>query len=259
MRIDDDTPEPGTIPSVYPKRPPVNLVLNPRALSPNNLFAFEGIDGAGKSELLSRVRVALETQGHKSRKLRLGRSDVTHHALERAKWLNSNPLSINLLSWVSIYEQVAEAQDELNSDTVLLFDRYVLTLMVRGILEGLPTDYMHLLESYAPRPRHLFLIDSSPETCLQRILSGGRTISYFEAGSRIVEDQHQPMTEASPSIRQGGDRTAGLLTHLKRMRAGLFDLANEYENVVVIDNSGPPEAALGKIMDLISCTVRENA
>lgn len=251
MRIDDDTPEPDALPALYPSRPPVDLVVAPDLLRPRNLFAFEGIDGAGKSALLDRVIAAHAALGRSTLKLKLGRSDVTAHALERAKWRNANPLTFSLLSWVTIIEQVAEHRDALNGDGLVFFDRYVPTLMVRGILEGLPTDYMEALAAYAPRPTILFLIDCEPRICRDRMIARGRPISYFEGGARIVGGLHQPMTEADPSLRGTADRTVPLLGHLIRMRAALQQRVAGDDNVVIVDNNGSPHAAFGAIMDAI--------
>src|SRR5689334_22868643 len=108
MRIDDDTPVPGRIPEIYPKQPPVNLPIGQDLLNPRNFFTFEGIDGAGKSELIFHLSQICHDRGGQTRLLKLGRSDVTSHALERAKWLNANPMTLSLLNWVSIYEQISE-------------------------------------------------------------------------------------------------------------------------------------------------------
>ena len=252
MRIDDDTPEPDALPAVYPSRPPINLVVEPDLLQPRNLFAFEGIDGAGKSALLGRVVAAFGTRGRSTITLKLGRSDVTRHALERAKWRNANPLTFSLLSWVTIVEQVAEHRAALNGDGLVFFDRYVPTLMVRGFLEGLSMDYMRALSAYAPQPTILFLIDCDPHICRDRIVNRERPISYFEAGSRVVDHLHRPILEADPGLRGDADRRLPLLDHLMRMRTQLNRLVSEYENVVVVDNSGTPESAFKVIMDTIS-------
>jgi len=252
MRIDDDTPQPDALPAVYPSRPPVNLVVEPDLLHPRNLFAFEGIDGAGKSVLLEQVITALAARGLNTLTLKLGRSDVTWHALERAKWRNANPLTFSLLNWVTIVEQVAEHRAALNGDGLVFFDRYVPTLMVRGVLEGLPTDYMRALRAYAPQPTILFLIDCDPRICRDRIVRRGRPISYFEAGSRVVRGLHQPMQETDPMLRGDTDRALPLLDHLIRMRSKLNQFVSEYENVMVVDNSGAPESAFEAIIDAIT-------
>jgi thymidylate kinase len=249
MQFSDDTPPPGVIPEIYPRNPPINLLDGPALLRPDNFFALEGIDGAGKSSLIAEIaRIRAET-GAATQVLKLGRSDVTAHALERAKWMNSNPMTFSLLNWVSVYEQVTAARDVFNTNTLMLFDRYVLTIKVRGILEGLSTDFMDLIELQLPRPRKLFFIDCDPEICCQRILAGRHGVSYFEAGSRIVAGRGDPMIEHDPRGRRAdAARTDGLLRHLIRMRAALQQLAQRYDNVVAVENAGLPQRAVETIL-----------
>lgn len=245
MQFEDDTPPPGVIPEIYPKNPPVNLLNEPALLRPSNFFAVEGIDGAGKSTLIAEVSRICSAKAVPIRVLKLGRSDVTAHALERAKWMNSNPMTFSLLNWVSVYEQVTQARADFNTNALVFFDRYVLTIKVRGVLEGLSTGFMDLIELQLPRPRKLFLIDCDPEICCRRILDGRRGVTYFEAGSRIVGGLGEPMIERDPNARRSGvARVDGLLVHLRRMRDGLFKLAEHYDNVVTIENSGAPERAV---------------
>lgn len=248
MQFVDDTPPQGVIPQIYPKQPPINL-LEPALLRPNNFFAFEGIDGAGKSSLIAEVVAACRACETGARVMKLGRSDVTAHALERAKWLNANPMTFSLLNWVSLYEQATQARADFNSDVRVLVDRYILTLKVRGLLEGMSADFMEPLEANLPRPSILFFIDCDPDLCCQRILSSHREITYFEAGSRIVDGPGVPMIERDPAARQASPgREQSLRSHLHRMRAALKALAEREENVVVVDNSGPPQQALAVIL-----------
>jgi thymidylate kinase len=249
MEFVDDTPAPGTIPDLYPSQPPINL-LAPALLTPANFFAFEGIDGAGKSTLIRQIVAACAQQDLRTRVLKLGRSDVTAHALERAKWINANPMTFSLLNWVTLYEQATQARhDFARGDVKVLVDRYIPTLKVRGLLEGLPTAFMTPLEAGLPRPAVLFFIDCDPDLCCERILSGHRQITYFEAGSRIVDREGDPMIERDPSARRSSpERVAGLRAHLHRMRAALKRMIIDMPNVVVIDNSGAPHEALGRIL-----------
>jgi thymidylate kinase len=253
MQIIDDTPEPGHIPDIYPKHPPVNLLLEPQQLHPANLFAFEGIDGSGKSTVVREVARRLEHRGRPTKVLKLGRSDLVRHAMPRATWLNADPITLNLLNWVSIFEQVTENGRLLNTDGVLLFDRYILTIKVRGILEGLATDFMNLLELRAPRPRLLFLLDCDPSVSRDRILASGRPITYFEAGARLVPHQGDPMIENDPNIRRlAADREGMLLDHLVRMREQFVSLAAGYENVRTLETSGTLEQVVDEIMRAIA-------
>jgi thymidylate kinase len=254
MRIDDDTPEPGQFPPVYPKSPPVNLLRSPKELEPTNFFAFEGIDGSGKSTLVRLAAERCTAEGLRSSVVRLGRSEVVAHALERAKWLNADPVTLNLLNWVTLYQNTIAHRQYLGAGgAVLLADRYTLSIKVRGMLEGLDIDYMELLERNLPRPRRIFLVDASPELCLSRIRAAGRAITYFEAGHRDVPFVGAPMVEHSPIERSAAaDREDALLAHLARSREAYRRLAESHDDVVVLENSGDTERALAEIVAVLN-------
>jgi thymidylate kinase len=249
MHIDDDTPEPGRFPDVYPRDPPVNLLREPHELAPDNFFAFEGVDGTGKSLLARIIAERCTAEGRRAELLRLGRAELVGHALERAKWLNADPITLNLLNWVTVFQNTIAHRQALGDRSRLLFaDRYTMTIKVRGALEGLDTDYMELLEAKVPRPRRVFLIDAPPELCLARIRAGRSAITYFEAGHRDVDAVGEPMRESSPAVRSSSaGREAELLAHLRRSREIYLRLAERQSNVIVIDNDGDPELALAII------------
>ena len=246
MLIDDDTPVSGSLPVVYPKNPPVNL---PSCSNPPHFYAFEGIDGCGKSTLVREVARILGERNQRATILKLGRSDLTTHALPRALWLNADPVTLNLLNWISVFEQISANAERLEDGSIVLIDRFALTIKVRGLLEGLSTGFMEALEALIPRPRLMFLIDCDPAVCGQRILSGGRDITYFEAGSRVVSGPGQPMRESDPSSRHAGrDRSAELLAHLALMRTRMCEMAARYDNVRRVDNSASVARAVEEII-----------
>ncbi len=254
VKIDDDTPERGYLPKVYPRNPPVNLLRGPRELKPCNLFAFEGLDGSGKSTLANLAVQNCVPPGKTGAVLRLGQSDIVTHAAERAKWLNANPLTLNLLNWIAILENTISSRESLgSSETVLFADRYLLTIKVRGQLEGLDTGFTDLLEAFVPRPRRIFFVDVPPELCLERIQRAGRKISYFEAGCRYVSAVGETMVEQSISARSSTDsREDALLRYLERSRDFYIQLATEAENVTIIANNGDPNEALSIISSEVS-------
>jgi dTMP kinase len=252
MHVADDTPEPDGLPAIYPRDAPVNL-LSGAALRPGNFYSFEGIDGSGKTSLARAVAAAAQERGWSSVLLRLGKSELLRHAIERAKWLNADPLTLNLLNWVSIAHDTASQHHTFNrAGSVVLFDRYTMTVKLRGLLEGLDLDYMDQLERSVPRPRAVFLVDAPVELCLQRIRAGGRAITYFEAGYRNVERVGQPMRERSSEERSSSaGREQLLLLNLDRMRRTLFELASGSAGVHRIDNTGDLAAATGEVMRVL--------
>ncbi len=255
MQIKDDTPDPSKKPEIYPKRPPVNLLSDTELQNVTNFFAFEGIDGSGKSTVIREIKRLCEERNHAATVLRLGRSDLVHHAMARAIWLNSDPVTFNLLNWISVIQQVTEQRELLKSDAPVLFDRFVLSIKARGILEGMSTDLMDVLETYVPKPKVIFLLDCDPQICQQRVIASGRTITYFEAGARIVPDEGSPMIESDPEVRRDThNREPLLLKHLVRMRKQFLDVAENYDNVCKIDASKPLDQVIAKVQNVMRCT-----
>ncbi|MFL6232704.1 MAG: hypothetical protein ACJ76N_06180 [Thermoanaerobaculia bacterium] len=249
MKFEDDTPEPGSEILPYPRNPPINLPRNGSFLQRDDLFTFEGVDGSGKSTLVKAVAAATARRRREARVLKLNGSDVIRHALERAKWLNTDPMTFSLLNWVSLFHQSTVSLPT-PGDALLFFDRYTLTIKTRGILEGLETDFMDLLEARLPIPKKIFLVDCDPEICLARVVSCQRVITYFEAGSRMVSGTGAQMVEPDESLRgRTGGRETRMLEYLHRMRATYLELARSYSNVVLIDNSGPLEASLARVLE----------
>jgi thymidylate kinase len=249
MRIDDDTPEPHSLPCTYPANPPMNL-LHDELLWPCNLFAFEGIDGSGKSSVMRAVAAAVAERYQKVIPLKLAGSELVRHALERAKWLNVDPMCFNLLNWVSIFHQVSGLRDLYNSANLIFFDRYTLTVRLRGRMEGLASDYMDILERMVPHPAAIFLIDCDPDICLERIRAARRSITYFESGARHVPDAHALMVERGDWERTSDTgRDQQLKQTLCRLRKEYLRLAQTYPNLQVIDNSGELDAAVLAVLD----------
>jgi len=239
MIIQDDTPEPSVTPPVYPCCPPCNLLGTTEELFPRNFFAFEGIDGAGKTTLIDEVTHQLSMSGRGVTVIALKSVGVVTHALERAKWLNADPLSINLLNWVALVENTLSIRSLLNRrDHIVIADRYTLTVKVRGMLEGLDPAHSACLETYVPSPQEIFLIDAAPEECVRRIATGGRRISYFEAGFRDVDALGSPMIEHAHSERVTAvNRTAALGLHLNRSRELFLRLSKNDARVSLVANS----------------------
>ena len=248
MNLHDDTPEPGHFPAVYPKEPPRNL-LPPDALTPSNLYAFEGIDACGKSSIIAAVAQYFRGRGRVVHVRKLGGSELIRHAMERTKWINADPVCFNLLNWVSLFEQTGALRDQYNGDALVFFDRYAWTVKIRGRLEGLASDWVDHMMAGLPLPRSTFLIDCPVEAAMERIGGSARAISYFEAGIRDVEHAGDPMIETNSATRTPHfDRKAAGERHLSRMRGMYAQYAASLRTMTVVPNTGALADAVAAVI-----------
>ncbi len=68
------------------------------------------------------------------------------------------------------------------SGTVVLADRFIFTLIARGVVRGINRDYMSGLYAMALRPHLTFWLNVRPETAFGREFKKAQAISYWEAG-----------------------------------------------------------------------------
>lgn len=250
MQFHDDTPEPGSFPVPYPRNSPVNLLYSHSSRHPKNFFAFEGIDGAGKSTIIKAASSACSDISLISTVLKLSGSEIIRHALERAKWVNADPMTFNLLNWVGVFEQMCSLRvSEAPRSHIFFFDRYTTTIRVRGIQEGLHTEFMDIFDSMVPEPRVTFFVDTDPGLCLERIRRRGRPMTYFERGAREVSRVGEPMREHNPRSRviEDEDRVS-LVSRLERMRDLYHTVLETRRNVKIINNSCDVDDAVEIVM-----------
>jgi dTMP kinase len=70
----------------------------------------------------------------------------------------------------------------LRSGTVVLADRFIFTLIARGVVRGINRDYISGLYAMALRPHLTFWLNVRPETAFAREFKKAQAISYWEAG-----------------------------------------------------------------------------
>src|SRR5258708_8873665 len=70
----------------------------------------------------------------------------------------------------------------MRSVTIVLADRFIFTLIARGVLRGINRDYLPGLSAMALRPHLTFWLNVRPETAFAREFKKAQAISYWEAG-----------------------------------------------------------------------------
>ena len=92
-------------------------------------------------------------------------------------------LTLSLMYATDFFDQVEHRiLPALRAGTVVLADRFIFTLIARGVVRGINRDYIGGLYAMALRPHLTFWLNVRPETAFAREFKKAQAISYWEAG-----------------------------------------------------------------------------
>jgi thymidylate kinase len=158
------------------------------------LISFSGIDGAGKSTQIGRLRKRLEDSGAKVLMLAFWdnvvflprfRAGVSHRVLggeigvgspgkpvrrndknERRWYLSLARCALYLSDVINLRRVVARAK--LSDADIIIFDRYIYDQLANAPTNWLGRAYVRFLLKLAPKPAIGYLLDADPEAALKR-------------------------------------------------------------------------------------------
>src|SRR5256714_12204527 len=149
-----------------------------------SLIVIEGMDGSGRSTQIALLQEWLESEGFAVRTSGLRRSNLVGRDIDALLATNAvTRLTLSLMYATDFFDQVEHRiLPALRSGTVVLADRFIFTLIARGVVRGINRDYIGGLYAMALRPHLTFLLNLRPETAFAREFKKGQAISYCEAG-----------------------------------------------------------------------------
>ena len=186
------------------KLPELLQKFRPPAFPGSYFISFEGIEGAGKSKQIDKLRIYLEKQKFRVLMLREPGGTVYGEKLRQAilqAKTTLNPLAEAYLFASSRIQLLSEVVlKELNSPgTVLICDRYIdSSLAYQGFARGLGVESILGIHSYFPLnlvPHITFFLDISLETSLKRQKKRNAPKDYFESQGeefylKLIEGYH---------------------------------------------------------------------
>jgi dTMP kinase len=148
------------------------------------LIVLEGTDGSGRSTQIALLTEYLESQGFAVQTMGLRRSSLIARDIDQLVAENTvTRLTLALMYATDFYDQLENRIiPALRSGMVVLADRYIFTLIARGVVRGLRREYLHGIYDKALRPDLTFWIDVSPQVAFNRLFKKSQAISYWEAG-----------------------------------------------------------------------------
>jgi thymidylate kinase len=148
------------------------------------LVVIEGMDGSGRSTQITLLQEWLESEGFAVQTSGLRRSNLVGSDIDQLLAKNAvTRLTLALMYATDFFDQVEHRiLPALRAGTVVLADRFIFTLIARGVVRGINRDYMSGLYAMALRPHLTFWLNVRPETAFGREFKKSQAISYWEAG-----------------------------------------------------------------------------
>ena len=157
--------------------------FDPNEIS-GSLVVIEGMDGSGRSTQIALLQEWLESEGFAVQTSGLRRSNLVGKDIDQLLAKNAvTRLTLALMYATDFFDQMEHrVLPALRSGTVVLADRYIFTLIARGVVRGINRDYLSSLYAMALRPHLTFWLNVRPETAFAREFKKAQAISYWEAG-----------------------------------------------------------------------------
>ncbi|HYA96465.1 MAG TPA: dTMP kinase [Methylomirabilota bacterium] len=149
-----------------------------------SLIVIEGMDGSGRSTQIALLQEWLESEGFAVETSGLRRSALVGRDIDELLAKNAaTRLTLALMYATDFFDQVEHRiVPALRSGTVVLADRFIYTLVARGVVRGINREYLGGLYAMALRPHLTFWLNVRPETAFAREFKKAQAISYWEAG-----------------------------------------------------------------------------
>ncbi len=157
--------------------------LDPRELN-GTLIVIEGMDGSGRSTQIALLQEWLESEGFAVQTSGLRRSNLVGRDIDELLAQNAvTRMTLALMYATDFFDQLEHRiVPALRSGTVVLADRFIFTLIARGVVRGINRDYLSGLYAMALRPNLTFWLNVRPETAFSREFKKAQAINYWEAG-----------------------------------------------------------------------------
>jgi dTMP kinase len=230
--------------------------LDPSDLT-GTLIVLEGMDGSGRSTQIALLQEWLESEGFAVQTSGLRRSNLVGRDIDELLAKNAvTRLTLALMYATDFFDQLEHRiVPALRSGAVVLADRFIFTLIARGVVRGINRDYLTGLYAMALRPHLTFWLNVRPETAFAREFRKAQAISYWEAGrdmslshdlywsfvryQTMIKREFEVMAKKSSFIELDGEASVSAVNKLLRQRIG--------EQLGIRSSKYTPSAALAHL------------
>ena len=151
---------------------------------PGQLIVLEGTDGVGRSTQIALLKRWLESSGVAVFDTGLTRSNLAGRHLREAREGHTMGSMTQTLFYATDFADRLENEmvPALRAGYVVLTDRYVYSLISRGVVRGLPPEWLRKVYGFALKPAAVYYLKISLEDLVPRVLARGG-FDYWESGA----------------------------------------------------------------------------
>jgi len=191
------------------------------------LIVIEGPDSVGRSTQVSKLRAWLEQKGHAVLDTGLARGALAGKGIADAKEGNTlGPVTMTMFYVTDFADRLEnEIIPALRAGFVVITDRYIFSLMARGIARGEDAVWLEKLAGFALVPHAVYYLRADVPTLVSRVVMGRGSFDFWESGM---------------DLRFGPDMYDSFIRYQTRVIRALDRMSKKYE-FRAIDASKPSD------------------
>lgn len=152
-------------------------------------IAFEGLDGSGlttQAALLRNFFLARGKDAVLTKEPTDGLIGGIIRACLRKEWKTSPSVLQTLFAADRAHHLENEIEPSLKKGKIVICDRYILSTLAYGIVD-VPLKYLSQLNENFRKPNMIFIIDTQPMICMERIKKSRPHIELFEDETKLLQ------------------------------------------------------------------------
>jgi dTMP kinase len=148
------------------------------------LIVVEGPDAVGRTTQIALLKSWLEQKGHAVIESGMARSNLAGRGIQDAKMGNTlGPLTMTLFYATDFADRLEnEIIPALRAGFVVLTDRYIYSVMARGLARGEDRHWLEKLAGFALTPHAVYYLRAPVDDLVKRVVIGRGKFDYWESG-----------------------------------------------------------------------------
>jgi len=192
------------------------------------LIVVEGPDSVGRSTQVAMLKAWLEQKGHAVLQSSMARSTLAGAGITEAKTGNTlGPLTMTLFYATDFADRLEnEIIPALRAGFVVLTDRYIYSIMARGLVRGENRLWLEKLAGFALIPHAVYYLRADVDALVKRVVIGRGAFDFWESGM---------------DLHFGSDRYEGFIRYQSQILTALDSMVNSHNFTVLDANQSPLE------------------